>query len=831
MKAVVMAGGEGSRLRPLTSHRPKPLVPICNQPIMEHILLLLRKHGIRDVIATLYYLAEEIQEYFGDGSDLDMNLSYAIETSPLGTAGAVKMVEDELGEGTFLIISGDALTDADLDKAIRFHKEKGSVATLLLYRVSAPLEFGVVITAEDGRIIRFLEKPSWSEVFSDTVNTGIYILEPEVFALMEKGKNYDWSGDIFPELLAQGKPMYGYVMDDYWCDVGNLTQYREAQEHLLTRVVNLPIQGAEERPGVFLGANANVDPTAELIAPVCIGANAKVKSRAKIGPYSVIGDNCLIEEDAIIERSIVWEGTYVGRQAAIRSATICARTTLKRDVQIAEEAVIGDRCLLDVGARVRPRVKIWPDKSVERGSTVTMSLVWGNQWRGSLFRELGVAGLSNVEITPDFACRLGSAYGSILKPGSTVVTSRDSTRSSRMIKRAIISSLLSVGNTVIDLQSVALPIARHFIKTHHQVAGGMNVRKLPGNSRVSLIEMFDSRGAYLPRNSERKVESNFYREDFLRVDADDLGIMEIDSRAVEEYQQSFFANLPEVANPRRLKIVVDYGYSSLAAILPAMLARLRAEVIGLNAYNDAKQSPRSNPEVKAHVDNLRSIVGTLGYDFGVLFINEGERFVLVDRSGEALSGNNLFAVMCTLLCQIRNQATVAMTVTAPTRLEETLRSLGADVIRTKADTRSLISSALDAGVTFAGDDQGGFLFPAMHPGFDAIFSLGNLIAMLQITGHDVAEIASELPRFELAYEQVHSPWEKKGQVMRILSEESRDMERVELTDGIKIFDKDSWVLILPDSVEPVFHVYAESPDLKESEALAKRYADRIAAIV
>jgi len=830
MKAVLMAGGEGSRLRPLTSNRPKPLVPIANQPIMEHILTLLKRHGINDVVATLHYLSHEIQEYFGDGSDFDVKMSYTIETSPLGTAGAVKMAEDQLRDGTFVIVSGDALTDCDLTKAIAFHKAKGSLATLVLYRVPSPLEFGVVITADDGRVLRFLEKPSWSEVFSDTVNTGMYILEPEVFDLREKGKVYDWGGDIFPEILAQGKPLYGYVMEEYWCDVGNLTQYREAQEHLMSGQVNLPISGEEVRPQVWLEPNCTIEEDVELVAPVHIGRNTKVKRGAKIGPFTVLGENCLVEQGAVIERSVVWESAYIGVDSTIRSATICARTTLKRDVVVEEEAVVGDRCLLDVGTRIRPRVKLWPDKAVERGSTVTMSLIWGNRWRGTLFRDLGVAGISNIEITPDFACRLGSAFGSTFKPGSLVVTSRDSTRSSRMLKRAMIASLLSVGCNVVDLRSLALPIARHFIRTRG-AAGGLNVRKLPGNSRVSLIEMLDSQGAYLPRNQERKVESNFYREDFARIDADDLGMMEFGSRAIEQYQDDFFKLLPPPTTSRRLRMVCDYGYSSLAGFLPAMLAKLGVEVMGLNAYNDAKLAPRTNGEVELHLANLKQIVGSLNFDLGVLFTNEGERLSIVDHTGEILTGNNLFAVLCTLICQTQSHPAIAMPITAPMRLEEALVKLGATVLRTKADVRSLMAASLEAGVAFAGDDGGGFIFPKLHPGFDAPFALANLIGMLQQTQLTIADITRDLPRFSRAYEQVRSPWEAKAKAMRVLTEESQGGEKVELLDGIKVFDQDSWVLILPDALEPIFHVYAESPSMASSTELARRYVHKIEQLV
>ncbi len=826
MKAVVMAGGEGSRLRPVTANRPKPMVPICNQPIMEHIIALLRQHGITEIVSTLYYLSEEIQGYFGNGEDFDVQMTYSIETSPLGTAGSVKKAENSLKDGTFLIVSGDALTDCDLTKAIEFHKSKGSLATLILYRVPSPLEFGVVITDDDGRVLRFLEKPSWSEVFSDTVNTGMYILEPEVFGYMEPNKQYDWSSDIFPQLLAEGKPMYGYIMDEYWADVGSLTQYREAHEDMLSGKVNLQVQGAPIGKGVSIGPNCVIDDTAKLIPPICIGRNCKVKKGATVGPFTVIGDNCFIEEEAHVERSVVWDSSYIGPNVGIHSAIVCSRATIKRDTVVREDAVIGDRCLVDVGCTVRPRVKLWPDKIVERGSIVTMSLVWGSKWRGNLFRELGVAGLSNIEITPDFACRLGSAFGSCFPPGCKIVTSRDSTRSSRMIKRAVIASLLSVGCDVLDMRSAALPVARHFIKTSG-AAGAVSVRKLPGNTRVTLVEMLDSKGAYLSRTMERKVESAFFREDFKRTDPDDLGQIEFASRAVEEYQADYFRLLSVQSGSKRLKVVCDYGYSSLAAIFPSMLERLGVESISLNSFNDAKRAPRSPADVEKHVQNLGQIVGTLGYDLGVLFTDEGERLTIVDEHGEQVLGNALLATLGTLVAKTHPNAKIALSVTAPTLLEDVLKKYGAETVRTKSDTRSLMNSSFEEGVMFAGDERGGFIFPAMHPGFDAPFSFGMLVSMLQKTGFSVSEVSGELPVFQLAYEQVRVPWESKGTVMRQISEQNHTGKHVELLDGIKIYDKDSWVLLLPDALEPVFHVYAESPDDDTSRALVGQYIKKI----
>lgn len=821
-----MAGGEGSRLRPITANVPKPLVPVCGKPIMVHILELLRRHGIEDVVATLHYLADEIQSFFDDGSEFGVRIGYSIEDTPLGTAGSVKQAEGVLKGDTFVIISGDALTDCDLTKAIQFHKERGSLATLVLYRVPNPLEFGVVITDDEGRVTRFLEKPGWSEVFSDTVNTGIYILEPEVFGLMDPGRTYDWSQDIFPEILRQGKPIYGYVMDGYWCDVGNLAQYREAQEHVLSGETTLSPVGEQIRPGVWALPESTIDDSAELVPPIAIGRHCRIKQGARVGPYTVLGDNVTVEEDATIERSVVWDGSYLGMGVRIHSATICNRVTIKKDSVVHEDAVIGDRCLIDVGSTIRPRIKLWPDKIIERGSVVTMSLVWGNKWRGSLFRELGVAGISNLEITPDFACRLGAAFGSTLPSHARVITSRDGTRSSRMVKRALIASLLSVGCDVVDLRSVPLPIARHFMRSGAGAAA-VNVRKLPGNRRVTLIELLDSHGAYLSRSHERKVESAFFREDYARADSDELGVLEYGSRAIEGYQADFFKQLPTAPGGRRLRIVCDYGYSGISAMLPAMLAQLGVEAIGINAYNDARLAPRTAEEVDRHVHSLQQIVAGLSSDMGVLFTEEGERLTIIDDRGRLVDGNVLFATLGILIAKTHEAPSVALDVTAPQRLEDLLLNHGAKVSRTRSGVRSLMQVAWDQHVTFAGDHRGGFIFPQMHPGFDAMFSLGKIATMLQATGLSLSDIADEIPDFPVAYEQVRCPWEAKGAVMRRLTEELKSGDRMDLMDGIKFRNNGSWVLVLPDAVEPVFHVYAESDSDQDSRRLVEEYGQKI----
>ena len=287
MKAVIMAGGQGTRLRPLTSNQPKPMIPIVNTPCMEHIVMLLKNHGFTEIVVTLQFMPEEIQDYFGDGSDWGVNIGYSIEDAPAGTAGSVKLAEEHLEGERVLVISGDALTDCDLSGVLEFHENNGAEATMVLKSVENPLDFGIVITEEDGRISRFLEKPAWGQVFSDTVNTGIYVLEPTALAEIPSEGEYDFSKELFPKLLEAGRPLYGYVTEDYWEDIGNLEQYMRAQRDVLDgkmRGVRPP--GTCLRENVYVGHRAQVDDE-ELEGPVVIGRNVRVDERARISPYSV----------------------------------------------------------------------------------------------------------------------------------------------------------------------------------------------------------------------------------------------------------------------------------------------------------------------------------------------------------------------------------------------------------------------------------------------------------------------------------------------------------------------------------------------------------------
>ncbi|OWU64802.1 MAG: hypothetical protein CBB60_007950 [Armatimonadetes bacterium Cent15-Ar3] len=821
MKVVIMAGGEGSRLRPLTSQRPKPLVPVATVPIMEHLVGLLREQGFQEFLVTTSYLAGEIQSHFGTGRDFGVSISYPEEPMPLGTAGAIKNASAELSGAPFLIVSGDALTDCDFTEAVRFHESRNAMVTLILKRVSDPLEFGVVVTDEDGRVKRLVEKPDWSEVQTDTVNTGMYIIDPRVLELMEAGTGYDWSMDIFPRLIAESEPVYGFVMPGFWCDVGSLSQYREAQEKVMSGVVQLRIPGAH-KGGVSLGHGCQIDEQADLIPPVVLGENVKVKRGARVGPYTALGANCIVEEFAVVERSVVWENTYVGSEAQIRSAVLGAKVIAKRNVSVMEDAVVGDRCLLDLGAVVRPRVKIWLDKVVERGATVTMSMVWGHRWQASLFRDIGVAGISNIEMTPEVASRLAGAFGSLFPLGSTVVAARDTARSSRMLKRAMISSLVSVGCNVLDLRGVPLPVARY---TMSQVgaAGSVLVRKQPGNRRMSLVELFDSRGKQIKKGTERKVEARYFREDFNRADAEDIGLIDYAQGAVESYLEAISAqtNMPSAG----LRVACDYAHSSVGALFPSIAANLGIDTVGFHGHPDSRRTPNTASEIEAHLQELSHSVRHLNCDLGILFLHEGERFALVDDQGAIVDGLMLFALMAKARLAASPESSIAIPSFFPSSVAQWLESLGARVERVPNTARGL----QHADIGFSGDGRGGFFFGEMPTSFDACFATAWLLPLLRAADRPVSQYRADLPEFAMAYDAVTIHGPEKGGVLRELTEQfPQDSSEPE---GVRIQLSRGTALVTPDSFEPMFHVHAEGQTNFDCEEVAEEAVRIIQSII
>ncbi|MEO7556561.1 MAG: sugar phosphate nucleotidyltransferase [Acidimicrobiales bacterium] len=823
MKAVIMAGGEGSRLRPLTSNQPKPMLPLANVPMMEHIVGLLRRHGFDEIVVTLAFMPNAIRTYFGDGREFGVRMVYATEESPLGTAGSVRNAMDELDE-RFLVISGDVLTDIDLSKIVDFHEAKGAMATIGLVRVDDPLEFGIVITHEDGSIERFLEKPTWGQVFSDTINTGIFVLEPEIFDYIDAGRSVDFSSDVFPALLAADKPLYGAVAEGYWEDVGTLESYVGAHKDVLDGRVIIDIPGFRIQDDVWLGEGAEVHPDARIEGPAVIGENCRVEAGARLGEYTVLGGNVRVREGADLVRAVVHDNAYLGPGVRLRGTVVGRSCDLRTNVRCEEGVVLGDECFIGDNAVLGAGVKVYPFKTVEAGAVVNTSIVWESRGARSLFGRDGVAGLANVDISPELATKLALAHGTSLKKGSTIVTSRDSSRSARMLKRAMMAGFNAAGVSVLDLEVASVPVTR-FLARQPQTAGGATVRLVEGDPQSVVIRFFDGSGLDLSEGGQRKIERLFKREDFRRVLPAEIGDIEFPPRALEQYSAALESTVDiALIRASQAKVVVDYGYGSTSFVMPNVLAKLGADVLAVNPY--ASTTGVIDYDIGAAAARVGALVRASGAQLGAAIDPDGEHLVLVDDEGHVLSHTEAVLALVELVSDHLLGDRIALPVSTTGQADVIAGRHGVKVQHTKLATPALMDAASEEGVGFAASLDGGYILPGFLPAFDGAATFVKVLELLARQDVRLSAIVRGLPQTHVVHETVVTPWEQKGAVMRSLVEMTKDRE-LELVDGVKVLHDDGWALALPDPEEPITHVWAEAGSDTAARRRAQDYGRRI----
>lgn len=818
-----MAGGEGTRLRPLTSNQPKPMLPMANRPMMEHVVRLLRQHGITDIVVTVAFMASAVRNYFGDGSELDVRMVYATEETPLGTAGSVRNAHEELSD-RFVVISGDVLTDLDIPSVIAFHENKGAMATLALHRVQNPLEFGIVISKEDGSIDRFLEKPTWGQVFSDTINTGIYVLEPEIFDYIPEGRPVDFSNEVFPAVLDSGHPIYGYVADGYWEDVGTTEAYLRAHQDILDGKVQLEMEGFELRPGVWLGRGATVDPSAVVDGPAVIGDNCSVGAGAVLGEYSVLGPNVRVADSADIRRSVFLSNGYIGAGARVEGAIAGRNCDLRQGVRCEPESVLGEGCLVGAHAQIRPGVKIFPHKTVEAGAIVNSSIIWESRGPRSVFGRDGVRGIANVDIGVELAVRLSMAWASTLDRGTTISVSRDTSRTARVLKRAVMVGCNSVGVNVNDLEVATVPVTRHEICASAS-KGGITVRLVAGDPQSVVLRFFDDQGLDLSEAEQRKIERLYHREEFRRVSASDIGDITFPSREVEHYTLDLVdaVDLTDVG-PAGFKLVLDLSYGAASFVMPNVLAKLQADVLTVNPY--AHTAGVMTLDRSASAARVAELVRASGAQLGAVIDPDGEHLTVVDDEGTVLGDHQGLLALLHLIVDTVEHPTVALPVAVSQVAETIVRQAGGEVIPTKMSSANLIEVAASGGISFAADESGGYIIPSFLPAFDAVATLVSLVSMLVKTGQTLSKVVRSLPAVHIEHITVVTPWEQKGHLMRAIVEQLGDRETI-LTDGVKVVEDDGWALVLPDPEEPLTHVWAEGPSDAAARSRAQQYAVRL----
>lgn len=812
MQAVVMAGGFGTRLRPLTANIPKPMTPLLDKPIIEHIIELLKKHNITDLILILYHQAEVIKDYFRDGKKFGVKIQYVKPDADYGTAGAV-YCGYELINGKFIIISGDVVTDFDLTHAVNFHEKKNSAATLVLTRAKNPLQFGIVLTDKDGKITKFFEKPSWSEVFSDTINTGIYVLEKETLALVPKARgaksDCDFSKDLFPYMLKHKMQLFGSIEAGYWRDVGSLEDYINTNLEALKGKVDLNMDVRNSKNNSLIAKTAKVSKSAKII-------------------NSVIGKRCVIGPNAVVKDSVLWNNVSLEEGVRVNYDVLCSGVKVKANSRINENCFIGDNVTIGNNTVVKKDVKIWPSKSVDSNSVVTKNLIWEERWKDTLFTDSRITGLSNIEITPEFSAKLGMAFGVFAGLGSNILISRDIDNVSLMIKGAITSGLLSAGVTVHDFQTMPIPILRQEL-SKGKGTGGIFVRKSPFDSSKCDVIFFDSNGKDLSSSKTKSIERLVISNDARPIPFDKIGNITFPERTYESYKEQFLANLDkDIINKQRFKIAINFSHGITSTILPNILGEFNIELVTLDSHLDAQKQARSPEEFKTALQQLSYVVTSLKYDAGFLIDAGGEKIYLVDDSGKILSYDRFLSVVVYMyLTLFPKTKKIAVPIQASSEIDIVAKKYYTDIVRVKDSHFAIMNATDDPDVELAGGTKGGVIFPQFLFATDGMFTIMKILELAAKSHKKLSEIERRAPRLYMAKNNIFCTKDQKGKIMRKLVEESEGKKR-QLIDGIKIFfDVNKWVLCIPDSERELFHVNAEARTQKAADELVREYSNKI----
>ena len=505
------------------------------------------KRQIKDIAILLYFKPEIIKEHFGDGSKLGIHIEYFTPDDDYGTAGAVKKAEKFLNE-RFIVVSGDLITDFNIPEIIKYHEDKNSKATITLTSVPDPLQFGVVITDSDGKIVRFLEKPGWGEVFSDTINTGIYVFEPEILNYIPENKNFDFSKDLFPSIMAGGTHIYGYNAKGYWRDVGNPDSYRTSLLEIASGMIKLPFEGTKVtlNEGVlYHGENFKMAEGVEITGLVVVGDNCSFGANAKISDCCM-GNDCSVDENTSISKSILWNKVNIGVNCSITNAVFCDSVLVGSKVKCEYGVIIAEGTSIGNNVVFEKDIMAWPNKQVEEGSIVSSNLIWGDKWKNSIFEGGKVSARTNIELSADMAAKLGAAFGSLLPHGAKILTSRDYHKASRMLKRAFLGGLLSTGVNAVDLKMEALPAMRYKLSTFGEV-GGVHFRQSPCDPTHTEILFFNDAGDSIDSGVEKNLERAFFRENFRRVTHNEIGDINEKQMVKEFYIEGLLRSIDQTS--------------------------------------------------------------------------------------------------------------------------------------------------------------------------------------------------------------------------------------------------------------------------------------------
>ncbi len=765
LNALIMAGGEGTRLRPLTCDTPKPMVPVLGRPVMAYALQLLARHGLTEVGVTLQYLPERISRAFGSGSKDGVKLHYYREHEPLGTAGGVLMAASgrHAPRGTFAILSGDGLTDCDLTEAMRFHREKGALATLVLTRVRDPLAYGVVMTDADGRVRRFVEKPSWGEVYSDTVNTGIYILEPEALSYIWPDRPCDFGRDLFPALVREQKNVFAFVSSAYWCDIGDQAAYVRAQADFLSGRIKLDA-------GPLVAETAMIDKTAEIDGPAFIGAGAKIGAHARLSDCPVVGMNAVVGAHARVARSVLWDEAVVANHAQLRGAVVGRGAQVGAGASLLEECALGDGAVLGARSSLESAAKVWPGKRIDPCMRVTENLVWDGAARPALSQ-------GAVEIAdPTAACLLSASWAEA-SGADMIAVSHTGSAEAQALYAAASAALSAQGVRAVLLGAAAMPVLR-CAQRIMKISAGIHC----GDRRMALT---DQCGGLPPRAQQRKVESLFVRQDYAKPFSKPAAppLLSVDAEAL--YVGALAASVPHGAFDDVRPHVALYAANPAHAALAERVLR---------AAGIEGRATCGTPHAES-------------WETGFILSESCESVTAFDSHGTPDATRQMMLAYATL----EGGEWIAR-IDAPAALDALAERCGAVVRRVSAANEAWSAAMLGADTR---------QFDLM---FDGLYRALRIAALLARRRTTLRGLLAELPPVYQHVERVACALADRGRLLREIAD---DEPNAELSGGLRFGRDCGWLTVDPDEREPEMVVVGEAANMEAARELCGEVVARL----
>lgn len=770
MKAVIMAGGEGTRLRPLTCSMPKPMARLCGRPALEYILDLLKKNGVTHAAVTLKYLPEAISGAYPAGEYEGIKLDFFEEEAPLGTAGSVKNASSVLNED-FIVISGDALCDFDLSAALRFHREKGAMATLLLSHVSDPREYGLVVTGPDGLVRGFVEKPGWAQAVSDLVNTGIYILSPQCLDEIPEGKEFDFAKDLFPLLLGKGMPICGFECDGYWCDIGDISAYASCQFDMLEGRVECRLPGAVQ-DGVRFKASRPAG-SYRIVRPAYIGRGVVIGADAVIGPNAVLDDGCNVGFGATVKNSVVLSGAYIGDKCELRGALVCAGASLEKNAAMFEGSVAGEGAVIGRDSAVSPGVRVWPHKKVEDGARAAVNVKYGGARRG-LFDDDGISGETGVELTPEICAKIGASAASVFE-NAVIGVGSDGSGAAEAFKNAAAAGALSAGAKVCDFGS-GFESLFNFSTVFCGMKLGIFARS--AGSRA-ILRLVGGDGLSVGRAAERKLDSVFATGDIKRCRAMDFGRPQTMAGIKLLYRQAVLST-------------ANGGLGGMKASVKSVNREIQTLLTEILREAGCGEGP-----MKIHIDG------------------SGKAASFFDENGDYIGYPRSMALAC--LAEFEDGGDVAVPFDAPRAIDSMAKKYGRKVLR-------YLDCPADKGDAAARELARTQLWVR-----DGLLCSVKILEYLKRRGMSLLEMSSLLPGFAVAVKAVPCGG-NPGNILRSFSGTGNEKSAGKtgtVFEGVVLTEKSGNVLLRPLKRGGGLRIMAEAADMEAADDLCYEFEKKL----